>query len=176
MQTNVETKAERDGIMTRAARGTRRKILIASLAALTLAGAGGLVSSARAAGPAGDEAGEGMPMRRMQRILDRVGATPAQRDQIRAIWSGLRPQLRAERVQHKSLRQQMVAALTAPTINAAEVERLRKQSMASADKVSALFTQGMVASAQVLTPEQRKLAGEELAKGRGHHRWGPPSE
>jgi len=117
-----------------------------------------------------------MPMRRMQRILDRVGATPAQRDQIRAIWSGLRPQLRAERVQHKSLRQQMVAALTAPTINAGEVERLRKQSMASADKVSALFTQGMVASAQVLTPDQRKLAGEELAKGRGHHHRGPSSE
>jgi protein CpxP len=175
MQTEVETQAE-DGVMTRAARGTRRKILIASLAGLVLAGAGGLVSSARAAGPAGDEAGEGMPMRRMQRILDRVGATPAQRDQIRAIWSGLRPQLRAERVQHKSLRQQMVAALTAPTINAGEVERLRKQSMASADKLSALFTQGMVASAQVLTPEQRKLAGEELAKGRGHHRWGPSSE
>ena len=175
MQTEFEMQAE-DGVMTRGARGTRRKILIASLAGLMLAGAGGLVSSARAAGPAGDDVGEGMPMRRMQRILDRVGATPAQRDQIRAIWSGLRPQLRAERVQHKSLRQQMVAALTAPTINAAEVERLRKQSMASADKVSALFTQGMVASAQVLTPEQRKLAGEELAKGRGHHRWGPPSE
>ena len=146
MQTDVETQAERDGVMTRAARGTRRKILIASLAALTLAGAGGLVSSARAAGPTGDEAREGMPMRRM------------------------------ERVQHKSLRQQLVAALTAPTINAGEVERLRKQSMASADKVSALFTQGMVASAQVLTPEQRKLAGEELAKGRGHRHWGPSSE
>ena len=175
MQTQVETQAE-DGVMTRAARGTRRKLLIASLAALTLAGAGGLVSSASAAGPGGDEAGEGMPMRRMQRILDRVGATPAQRDQIRAIWSGLRPQLRAERTQKKNLRQQIVAALTAPTINAGEVERLRKQSMANADKISALFTQGMVASAQVLTPEQRKLAGEELAKGRGHHRWGPPSE
>ena len=50
MQTEVETQAE-DGVMTRAARGTRRKILIASLAALTLAGAGGLASSARAAGP-----------------------------------------------------------------------------------------------------------------------------
>jgi len=176
MQTEVQTQAEEDGVMTRAARGTRRKILIASLAVLMLAGAGGVASSARAASPAGDEVGEGMPMRRMQRILDRVGATPAQRDQIRAIWSGLRTQLRAERTQKKSLRQQMVAALTAPTINAGEVERLRKQSIASADKISALFTQGMVASAQVLTPEQRKLAGEELAKGRGHHRWGPPSE
>jgi periplasmic protein CpxP/Spy len=175
MQIELEMQAE-EGVTTRAARGTRRKILIASLTALTLAGAGGVVSSASAAGPAGEQVGEGMPMRRMQRILDRVGATPAQRDQIRAIWAGLRPQLRAERTQKKNLRQQMVAALTAPTIKAGEVERLRKQSMASADKSSALMTQGMVASAQVLTPEQRKLAGEELAKGRGHHRGGPPSE
>jgi periplasmic protein CpxP/Spy len=175
MQTEAETQAQ-DTVMTRAPRGTRRTILIVSLSALMLAGAGGLVSSARAGGPAGDEAGEGMGMRHMQRILDRVGATPAQRDQIRAIWDALRPQLRAERTQKKNLRQQMVAALTAPTINAGEVERLRKQSMTNADKMSALFTQGMVASAQVLTPEQRKLAGEELAKGRGHHRWGPSSK
>jgi Spy/CpxP family protein refolding chaperone len=155
----------------------RRKVLLLSAAAVVLAGAGGLASSARAAGPAGDEAGE-MPMRRMDRMLDRVAATPAQRDQIRAIWSGLRPQLKAERAQRKSLRQQMVAALTAPTINAGEVERLRKLTMANADKMSSLFTQGMVASAQVLTPEQRKLAQEELAKGHGHgrHRGGPPSE
>jgi Spy/CpxP family protein refolding chaperone len=158
-----------------APRRTRRKILLVSLSALMLAGAGGWISSARAAGPAGDEMGEGMPMRRMHRILDRVGATQGQRDQIRAIWSGLRPQLRAERAQHRTLREQMVAALTAPTINAGDVERLRKQSMASADKMSALVTQGMVASAQVLTPEQRKLAQEEIAKGGGRHRWGPPA-
>ena len=118
----------------------------------------------------------GMPMRRIERILDSVNASQGQRDQIRAIWTGLKPQLRAERTQHKNLRQQMVAAITAPTINAAEVERLRKLSMASADKTSALITQGMVASAQVLTPDQRKQAQAELAKSRGHHRGGPPSE
>jgi periplasmic protein CpxP/Spy len=174
MQREVEGKKE-DRVVTPTLRNTRRRILFVSLSALTLAAAGGLLSSARAAAPAGDEAGvgEGMPMRRMQRILDRVGATQGQRDQIRAIWGGLRPQLRAERAQHKSLRQQMVAALTAPTINAGDVERLRKQTMANADKISALVTQGMMASAQVLTPEQRKLAGEELAKGGGRHRWGP---
>jgi hypothetical protein len=45
--------------------------------------------------------------------------------------------------------------------------------MASTDKISALVTQGMVGSAQVLTPDQRKLAQEEMAKGGGRHRWGP---
>jgi Spy/CpxP family protein refolding chaperone len=174
MQTEVETQTK-DKVVTPGGR-SRRGIVFVSLAALALAGAGGWISTARAAAPAGDDAGstaEGMPMGRMHRILDRVGATAGQRDQIKSIWSGLRPQLRAERTTHNSLRQQMVAALTAPNINASEVERLRKLSMASADKISALVTQGMVASAQVLTPDQRKQAQEEIAKGGGRHHWGP---
>jgi len=175
MQTEAETQRE-DRLVTPPGR-TRRNVVFVSLAALMLAGAGGWMSTARAAGPAGDDeaAGEGGPMRRMHWILDRVGATAAQRDQIRAIWAGLRPQLRAERMEHKNVRAQMVAALTASTINAGEVERLRKLSIASADKISAIVTQGMVASAQVLTPEQRKRAQEEISKGGGrHHHWGPP--
>ena len=146
MQTEDETQTE-DRVVTPMGRA-RRKVVFVSLAALALAGAGGWISSARAAGPAG-------PRRRRRRggghadaahapDPDRVGATAAQRDQIRAVWSGLRPQLRAERAQHKTLREQMVAALTAPTINAGEVERLRKLTMANADKISALVTQGMV--------------------------------
>ena len=70
----------------------------------------------------------------------------------------------------------LLTALTAPTINTSEVERLRQQATGLHDKMSALLTQGMVATAQVLTPEQRKQAQEELAKrgGGGHgHRFGP---
>jgi Spy/CpxP family protein refolding chaperone len=159
-------------------RRVRGRLLAASLSALLLVGTGLMISSARAAGPAGgDAAAEGMPMHRMHKILDKVGATQSQRDQIRAIWSGLRPQLKAERINHQNIRQQMIAALTAPQINAGDVEKLRKQSMASADKLSALITQGMVGSAQVLTPDQRKLAQEEIAKEGGrHHPWGSPGE
>ena len=179
MQTEAETKGS-DRFVAPAPRRPRRTLLIVAVSALPLlAGLGGWISSARAAGPAGEEMGEmgaGMPMHRMHRILDAVGATQSQRDQIRAIWSGLRPQLRAERTNHQNLRQQMVAALTAPTINAGTVEQLRKQAMASADKMSALITQGMVQSAQVLTPDQRKLAQQEIAKDRGRHHWGPPTE
>ena len=170
MQTEVEKNADRT-VTPRFSR-TRRGLLLLVLPALALAGVGGWVSSARAGGPDADEAGPG-PMRRMHRILDRVGATQGQRDQIRAIWMGLRPQLRAVRADQKSLRQQMVAALTAPSINAGDVERLRKQTMTNADKMSGLITQGIVASAQVLTPEQRKLAQQEIANGAGRHRWGP---
>jgi protein CpxP len=174
MQTEVETKTE-DRAVTPKFSGVRRRIALVSLSALLLAGVGGWMSSARAAGPAGgDEAGGPGPMRRMHRILDKVGATQGQRDQIRAIWTGLRPQLKAARAENQNLRQQMIGALTAPSINAADVERLRKQTMTNADKISSLITQGMVASAQVLTPEQRKLAQQEIANGGGgHHMWGP---
>ena len=170
MQTEVQKNADRT-VTPRFSR-TRRGILLLALPALALAGVGGWVSSARAGGPDADEGGPG-PMRRMHRILDRVGATQGQRDQIRAIWMGLRPQLRAVRADQKSLRQQMVAALTAPSINVGDVERLRKQTMANADKTSGLITQGIVASAQVLTPEQRKLAQQEIANGGGRRHWGP---
>jgi hypothetical protein len=34
----------------------------------------------------------------------------------------------------------------------------------------------MMASAQVLTPDQRKQAQAELAKGRGHHRGEPHAD
>jgi periplasmic protein CpxP/Spy len=178
MQTEAQTQAQ-DKSVASTPRRVRGKILFVSLSALLLAGTGFMISSARAAGPAGGgEAAEGMPMHRMHKILDKVGATQGQRDQIRAIWSGLRPQLKAERANHQNIRQQMIAALTAPTINAGDVEKLRKQAMTSADKISSLITQGMVGSAQVLTPDQRKLAQAELAKdsGRGGHHWGPPAE
>ena len=177
MQTDVKTQTE-DKVVTPGGR-SRRKVMFVSLAALMLAGAGGLISTARAAAPAGDDAAEGGPrgpMGHMHRILDKVGATAAQRDQIRAVWSGIRPQLKAERATHQNLHQQMVAALTAANINAGEVERLRKLSMASADKMSSLITQGMVGSAQILTPDQRKLAQQEMAKGGGYHHWGPPTQ
>jgi protein CpxP len=180
METEAQTQVQ-DKSVAPAPRRVRGKFLFVSLAALLLGGTGFMISSARAAGPAGGDevgAGMGMPMHRMHKILDAVGATQGQRDQIKAIWSGLRPQLKAERTNHQNLRQQMVAALTAPTINAGTVEQLRKQAMASADKMSALITQGMVQSAQVLTPDQRKLAQQEIQMDQqgGRHHWGPPSE
>ena len=118
----------------------------------------------------GGDARQGFPARRMEKILDRVGATPEQRTAVKAIWDGLRPQLRGLHQQSASVRKQIVATLTAPTINTAEVERLRQQMMGLAEKKSALMTQGIVRTAQVLTPDQRKQAQEAMAKHRhrGH--------
>jgi Spy/CpxP family protein refolding chaperone len=167
------TEAHQTGIATRTRR-PRRALLI--LAGAIIAGSAVSAAAVRAemvddAG-AGGPGGPGMHGRRIEKILDRVNATPAQRTQIRAAWDGLRPQIKALRQQHHAVRKQMLAALTAPTINAADVEKLRQQASGLHDKMSALITQGMVATAQVLTPEQRRQAGEELAKHRGGGRFG----
>jgi Spy/CpxP family protein refolding chaperone len=116
----------------------------------------------------------------MDRMLDKVNATPAQRAQIRAVWDGLRPQLRALHQQKAELRRQMAAAMTAPKIDAAAIEKLRVQQMGLQDKASALRMQAFVSAANVLTPEQRQLARGAFERqgrgghghGHGHGRWG----
>jgi periplasmic protein CpxP/Spy len=162
------------------ARRPRRVLLI--LAGAIVAGSAISAAAVRAeslddagGGGVGGPGNAGLHGRRIEKILDRVNATPVQRAQIRAAWDGLRPQIKGLRQQHHAVRKQMLAALTAPTINTTDVERLRQQAAGLHDKMSALITQGMVATAQALTPEQRKQAQEELAKrgGGGHHRFGP---
>jgi protein CpxP len=108
---------------------------------------------------------------RMARRLDAVGASDAQKAQIKSTWENLRPQLKAVREERVKLRQDLRKALTAQTIDAGQVEKLRKQQIALDDKASAIISQGMVASAQVLTPEQRQKLAADLDKHQGfrHH-------
>jgi Spy/CpxP family protein refolding chaperone len=174
----MQTEESR-GQMSVAPRPSRRRLWLLVVPVLGSLAAGGFAtSSARAetaAADAGDAAGPGFMARRLERMLDKVNATASQRSQIRAIWSGLRPQLRSAHQQHAAIRAQIVTALTAPTINASDVEKLRQQSMSWADKTSSLFTQGIVATAQVLTPDQRKIAAQEFEQHHGHRfGQGPP--
>ncbi|HEX2660200.1 MAG TPA: periplasmic heavy metal sensor, partial [Polyangia bacterium] len=82
----------------------------------------------------------------MEKALTAAGASDAQKTQIHTIWEGLRPQLKPLHLQAADLRRQMGAAIAAPTVDVARVEQLRKQSMETMDKISAVMTQGMVAS------------------------------
>jgi Spy/CpxP family protein refolding chaperone len=122
-------------------------------------------------GPMGEMGGGGGHWGfRMQHLLDKVGASDSQKSQIKAIWDALRPQLQSVHQQHAQLRQQIEQTMTAATIDTGRVESLRKQSVQLMDKASSLITQGMVQSAQVLTPDQRKqvLAEIQAHQGRGH--------
>jgi protein CpxP len=116
---------------------------------------------------AGAWGGGGFIAGRIARVLDHVGASDAQKAQIKAVWDGLRPQLKAVHDQHRQLRRQISEALAAPAIDTAQVEQLRRQSVQLMDRTSVLITQGMVSSAQVLTPDQRRQALAEMQKHHG---------
>ncbi len=105
----------------------------------------------------------------MDHLLTAAGASDAQKAQIKAIWEPLRPQLKGLHQQQGDLHRQLGDAVAAPTIDTARVEQLRRQSVQTMDKISALMTQGMVASAQALTPDQRKLVLQKMREHRGHH-------
>ena len=148
---------------------TRWRFLAPALAVLTLGG--GVAATAAYAQPAAQtEAGGemGFGQRRLEKLLDKVNATPAQRTQIEGIWNNLRPQLAQNRQQHKALHQQMSAAFTAPTVDAGQIEQLRQQSMTLDNQRSQLFTQGLVQTAQVLSQAQRQQAQAALEEARAH--------
>jgi protein CpxP len=161
-----------DNPVTQPRASAKRRFASRWLLALPLAGllvGGAAMAQAHGGGPFGGpgrgEMGEFMAFR-MHKLLDSVGATDAQKAQIKAAWQPLRPQLQAVHADGMEIHQQLTAALTAPTIDRAEVERLRKESVQLADRASTLFTQGIVSTAQALTPEQRQKLATEIAQHR----------
>ena len=153
-----------------ARRGWRRWTWLMLAAPLMLGGVTYQTAYAHGGGPGGD--GPGMHGERMQgridRVLTDVGASDAQKAQIKAIWANLGPQLKAAHQDRAKLHDQIEQAIAASTIDTAAIEKLRQQSVQAIDHVSSLFTQGMVATAQVLTPEQRQKALAEMRK-HPHH-------
>jgi Spy/CpxP family protein refolding chaperone len=66
----------------------------------------------------------------------------------------------------------MATALSAATIDPSGIEQLRQKSMSVANQLSSTFTQGVVQTAQVLTPDQRTAAAAAIAQARArfqHH-------
>jgi periplasmic protein CpxP/Spy len=155
-------------------RGWRKWTWLMIAAPLMLGGVTYRAAYAQGGAP-GPGHGGGMHERmqgRIDRILTEVGASDSQKSQVKAIWANLGPQLKAAHQQHAQLRQQIEQALTAPTIDGAAIEKLRQQSVQSIDKTSSLLTQGMVSTAQVLTPDQRQKAIAELRRHPHHHMGG----
>ncbi|HET6284722.1 MAG TPA: periplasmic heavy metal sensor [Polyangia bacterium] len=165
--------------MTKDKMTSRRTGLWVGLTMIAVVGATGL-SAARAYGFPGGGWGRGgggpgeFMQWRIQRMLDKVGATDAQKAQIKATWEGLRPEMKALHEQKAQLQKQIAQAAAAPTIDTARVEQLRQQSVQLVDKTSVVLTRGLVATAQVLTPDQRKQVLAEMEKRQHEH--GPRNE
>ena len=97
--------------------------------------------------------------RMVDRMLDGVGASDAQRTQIKQIVQAAATDLKTQRESAKGLHEKGIQLLAAPTIDTAAVESLRQQAEAQHDQASRRVTQGLIDVAKVLTPEQRtKLA------------------
>jgi periplasmic protein CpxP/Spy len=108
-------------------------------------------------------AGGGWLMGRgLDRMLDGVNATEAQRTQIRQIAQSARADLQSQRATHLALRDRAMAAFTATTVDAREVETVRQAMLAQHDAASQRVSQAMLDASRVLTPEQRTQLAERL--------------
>jgi periplasmic protein CpxP/Spy len=117
----------------------------------------------------GDEGGammfRGSPERigrRIDRMLDGLNASDAQRSQIKQIAAAAAADMKSEAQAGRALRQRAMQAFTAPTIDAAAVEQVRQQMLQQHDRMSRRMTQAMLDIARVLTPEQRARLGERM--------------
>jgi Spy/CpxP family protein refolding chaperone len=109
----------------------------------------------------------------LDRLLDSVNATDAQRSQIKQIAAAAANDLKAQREQGHALRDQGRQLFMAPVVDARAVETVRQQTQALHDQTSKRITQAMLDISTVLTPEQRVKIGERIKqredKMRAHH-------
>ncbi|MDE2092806.1 MAG: Spy/CpxP family protein refolding chaperone [Burkholderiales bacterium] len=126
------------------------------------AGGGGM-----GGGPAGMMMFGGTPQRigsSVDRMLDGLNATGAQRDQIKQIVIAAAADLKAQRDAGRALHEKWLAVFMAPTVDAGAAEALRQQMLAQHDQASKRVLQAMLDVSKVLTPEQRAALGERMKR------------
>lgn len=107
--------------------------------------------------------------RHLDRMLDEVKATDAQRTQIRQITEAARADLRKLHEGGADLRAQSLALLSQPQIDANAAEALRQQMLARHDQMSKRSLTAMLDVAKVLTPEQRAQIAEKMKERQQKH-------
>ena len=122
-------------------------------------------------GGAGMGAGDGMMSERM---LAAAGASAEQKAKVRDILKAAHEDQLKQRAGGLELRQQMMALMSAPQIDAAAAEGLRQKMEARHDAASKRHLQAMLDVGAVLTPEQRQRLAESMKTRRDmmdrHHR------
>jgi protein CpxP len=98
---------------------------------------------------------EGVMMAHIQRMLDRVGATPGQKSKIAAILHDGFASMGEMHADMHATHARLHDLLTAPTIDRRALEALRASQIASLDQASRKLVDAMADAAEVLTPAQR---------------------
>ncbi len=104
---------------------------------------------------------------RVDRVLERVDATPEQRDKVTGIFKSTLNDLSNLGIKPGDTREKVVELLRADTIDPNAFEALRAEQVGKVDAASKQLVQAVTEAAQVLTPEQRR----ELADRWDDHGW-----
>ncbi len=98
----------------------------------------------------------------VDRMLDGLNATDAQRSQIKQIATAAAADLKPQRDAGRGFREKGLQIFTAPTVDTGAAEALRQQMSAQHEQASKRMLQAMLDVARVLTPEQRAKIGERM--------------
>lgn len=140
--------------------------MLAVLAVLAVAAAGSVHAQGQGSG-----VGPGMMMfngppehvaRAIDRLLDGLDATDAQRIQVRQIAQTMAVDLRAQHEASRSLHEKALQIFVAPVIDVAATESVRQLMLAQQDQASKRMLLAMLDVGKVLTPEQRAKLGERM--------------
>jgi Spy/CpxP family protein refolding chaperone len=88
-------------------------------------------------------------------ILNRIQATPEQREQVQGVVAGVLQDLAPLRDQHRQNRDAFLAALAQSTVDRAELDQLRRAELELADRASSRIVAALGEVSDVLTTEQR---------------------
>jgi len=117
-------------------------------------------------GPGGAGFGAMMGGPNMDRMLERINATPEQRAQIKQITDTAMADMKGQRESGRALHEQAMALFTQPVVDARAAEELRQKQMAQRDATSKRMLQMMLDVSRVLSPEQRKQIADTMGQRR----------
>jgi Spy/CpxP family protein refolding chaperone len=103
----------------------------------------------------------------MQALLTKIGASEAQKTQIEAILKPAIDDMKSTHDAHFAAFKQFHEAISAPSIDRAQLETLRASQVKLLDEASKRLVIAISDAAEVLSPDQRAALAQEIEK---HHR------
>jgi Spy/CpxP family protein refolding chaperone len=99
-----------------------------------------------------------------QRALDKMDATEEQKAKLKPIADDLATALYGFREEHKAILKRFSKVFEAAKVDPGEIEGIRADALALADRASRKMTETIVKTSDILTPEQRRKISERWKK------------
>jgi len=147
----------------------QRRVTLLAVAASLVAIAGGTLAYAHSGGGHGHMMGRGSAdhLEHMQEMLTRIGASDAQKAQIKGLLQPAFDAMKAAHDSHSAAFKQFHEEITATSIDRARIETLRAAQVKSLDEASKRLVTAISDAAEVLSPEQRAALAREISKHHG---------